>query len=104
MAIGKVLGVEWANIATYGGVAKANIASLGGATAPVASGPIGISDVTTTTDSSRTWTTSTGISISLHSTAASGDFILLIVTSDDPVTVLGENLCKYFNQFDIKRV
>ncbi len=86
MAIGKVLGVEWANIASYGGVAKANIASLGGATAPVASGPIGISDVTTTTDTSRTWTTSTGISISLPSTAASGDFILLIVTSDDPVT------------------
>jgi len=28
----------------------------------------------------------------------------LAKTSDDPVTVLGENLCKYFNQFDIKRV
>lgn len=86
MAIGKVLGVEWANIASYGGVAKANIASLGGATAPVARGPIGISDVTTTTDTNRVWTTTSGISISLPSTAASGDFILLIVTSDDPVT------------------
>jgi len=28
----------------------------------------------------------------------------LAKTSDDPVTVLGEDLCKYFNQFDIKRV
>jgi len=28
----------------------------------------------------------------------------LAKTSDDPVTVLGENLCKYFNQFDINRV
>jgi sulfotransferase len=28
----------------------------------------------------------------------------LAKTSDDPVAVLGENLCKYFNQFDIKRV
>lgn len=86
MAIGKVLGVEWANIASYGGVAKANIANLGGTTAPVASGPIGISDVTTTTDTSRVWTTTTGIRITLPSTAASGDFVLLIVTSDDPVT------------------
>lgn len=34
MAIGKVSGVEWANIASYGGVAKANIANLGGQTAP----------------------------------------------------------------------
>ena len=39
MAISKVLGVEWANIASYGGVAKANIANLGGGTTPPSSGP-----------------------------------------------------------------
>lgn len=40
MAIGKVSGVEWANIASFGGVSKANIANLGGgATPPVTATP-----------------------------------------------------------------
>lgn len=86
MAISKISGIAWASIASFGGVSKANIANLGGGTTPPASGPIGISDVTTTTNANRTWTTTSGISISLPSTAASGDFILLIVTSDDPVS------------------
>ena len=34
MAISKVSGVLWANVAKYGGVSKANIANLGGQSAP----------------------------------------------------------------------
>ena len=34
MAIGKVSGVAWANIAKFGGISKASIANLGGQTAP----------------------------------------------------------------------
>jgi len=36
MAISKVSGIAWANIASYSGVAQRQITSLGGATAPVA--------------------------------------------------------------------
>ena len=89
MAISKVLGVEWANIASYGGVAKANIASLGGATAPVTSGPIAISDITVTDIYSRISTT-TPHSFNLPSNASSGDFILTIWTIDDPTSGIGQ--------------
>ncbi len=38
MAISKVSGIAWANVAKYGGVSKANIANLGGQSAPSSGG------------------------------------------------------------------
>lgn len=89
MAIGKILGVEWANIASYGGVAKANIANLGGATPPVTSGPIAITGITVTDVYGRINST-TPHSFNLPSKASSGDFILTIWTIDDPTSGIGQ--------------
>jgi len=89
MAIGKVLGVEWANIASYGGVAKANIANLGGATPPVTSGPIAITGITVT-DVYGNISTTNPHSFNLPSKAGSGDFILTIWTIDDPTGGIGQ--------------
>lgn len=44
MAIGKVSGVAWANIAKFGGVSKASIANLGGGATPPSSGPSFVTD------------------------------------------------------------
>ena len=59
MAISKVSGVLWANVAKYGGVSKANIANLGGQSAPSSGGgPAWSSTLYQFEDQSRSTSTS----------------------------------------------
>jgi len=85
MSINKISGVSFASIAKLSGISKSSIVNFLGIAAGGSSSSMSLSDVTTTVqtvDFSGTQVPPATITLNLPSTAASGDLVFLLVSSD----------------------
>jgi hypothetical protein len=89
MSIDKVNGVLWSSIVKVTGVVKANIAKVGGASV-VGGADISFDDITLSS-AVQTISPSTAFTMTLPTTAVSGDWVLALFTIDDPTVGLTAN-------------
>lgn len=83
MAIDKVIGKAYTDIAEIQGVATSAISKLNGQDVPASGAEIAFTDVTESTFD-FTWSTTNPFNASLPSTAASGDFVMILFANDSP--------------------
>jgi len=84
MSIDKVNGVLWSSIVKVTGVVKANIAKVGGASV-VGDADISFDDITLSS-AVQTINPSTSFTMTLPTTAGTGDWVLALFTIDSPVS------------------
>lgn len=77
----KINGIDTTNIAKINGISKASISKINGISLPSVGGAITLTDITTTCEFNKDFNTDP-LNVTLPSTAGSGDFVAVIVSSD----------------------
>lgn len=81
--IESISGISLASIESLSGKSKSVIGKVGGIDKPTTGNDISFSDITTSTFDTR-WSPTNAFACSLPSTATSGDFVMILMATDNP--------------------